>query len=204
MDADKKHVYITVNGREVEYQAISLDTLRLSWLGIEKKHRASGEPLDPPTYEVVTASRAKMQEPHDDTTEKTPEEQIAWNAYKNAIDNLWIEKEQMRMKYIYEDSLGAIQLPEDNTWMEKHKSRLVEIPEEPDKLREFYITSEILKSNADIAGIVSSVMLLSQQGKVEEASLEAAMDSFLGYVGRKAIKRAIDRQKQVEAQPATV
>jgi hypothetical protein len=145
-----------------------------------------------------------MQEPHDDTTEKTPEEQIAWNAYKNAIDNLWIEKEQMRMKYIYEDSLGAIQLPEDNTWMEKHKSRLVEIPEEPDKLREFYITSEILKSNADIAGIVSSVMLLSQQGKVEEASLEAAMDSFLGYVGRKAIKRAIDRQKQVEAQPATV
>jgi hypothetical protein len=204
MDADKKHVYITVNGREVEYQAISLDTLRLSWIGIEKKHRERGEPLDPPTYEVVTASRAKMQEPHDDTTEKTPEEQIAWNAYKNAIDNLWIEKEQMRMKYIYEDSLGAIQLPEDNTWMEKHKSRLVEIPEEPDKLREFYITSEILKSNADIAGIVSSVMLLSQQGKVEEASLEAAMDSFLGYVGRKAIKRAIDRQKQVEAQPATV
>ncbi len=200
----KKHIYITVNGRDVEYQAISLDTLRLSWIGIEKKHRERGEPLDPPTYEVVTASGAKMQEPHDATTEKTPEEQIAWNAYQAAVDDLWIEKEQMRMKYIFEDALVGIELPEDNTWMEKHKSRLVEIPEETDKLREFYITSEILKSNADIAGIISSVMLLSQQGKVDEASLEAAMDSFLGYVGRKAAQRAINRQKQVEAQPATV
>jgi hypothetical protein len=77
---------------------------------------------------------------------------------------------------------------------------MIDIPTDPVKLREFYITSEVLKSNADMAGIVAAVMLLSQQGKVEEAALETALDSFLAFMGRKAVSRIINRQKQVEAQ----
>lgn len=200
----KKHVYITVNGREVEYQAISLDTLRLSWAGIEKQYRERGEPLDPPSYEFSTGSGAKITEPHDATTPKNEQEQAAWDAYIDATNRLQFEKSQMQMQYIWDDGLASLQLPEDDSWLEKHRRRLVEIPDEPDKLREFYISAEVLKSNADIAGITASVMLLSQQGKVDEAALETALDSFLGYMGRTSIKRVINRQKQVEAQPATI
>jgi len=198
MDADKKHIYVTVNGREVEYQAISLDTLRLSWLGIEKKHRERGEPLDPPTYEVVTASGAKLNEPHDATTDKTPEEKIVWDAYQAAMSRLQYAKNFVLMQYIFEDGLESIQLPVDDTWLEKHKRRLVEIPEDTDKLREFYITAEVLKTPDDIAGITASVMLLSQEGKVDEAALETALESFRGYLGRKTSEGVIAGKEQVE------
>ena len=203
MDA-KKHVYVTVNGREVEYQAISLDALRLSWNGIEKQYRERGEPLDPPTYEIVTGGGGKVQEPHDKTTEKTPDEQIAWDAYVDAVNRLQDDKSIMQMQYILEDGLEGLQVPADDSWLEKHKRRLIEIPTDPDKLREFYITSEILKTHDDMAGITMSVMLLSQQGKVDEAELETALESFRGYLGRKAIKRIINRQKQVETQQPAV
>jgi len=108
------------------------------------------------------------------------------------------------MKYILEDGLGTLQVPEDDSWMEKHTQRLIEIPTDPDKLREFYIVTEVLKTHDDIAGITVSVMLLSQEGKVDEVALEAALESFRGYVGRKGIKRIINRQKQVEAQSQVV
>src|SRR4030042_1625884 len=99
----KKHIYITVNGREVEYQAISLDALRLSWNGIEKQFRERNEPVDPPTYEFTTASGAKTTEPHDATTEKTPEEQASWDAYQDAVRRLQYEKNFIWMQYIFED-----------------------------------------------------------------------------------------------------
>ena len=200
----KKHLYITVNGREVEYQAISLDALRLSWNGIEKQYRERGEPLEPPTYEIVTGGGGKVQEPHDATTEKTPDEQIAWDAYVDATNRLQDDKSIMQMQYILEDGLESISIPQDTSWLEKHKRRLIEIPTDPDKLREFYITSEILKTHDDMVGITVSVMILSQQGKVDEAELETALESFRGYLGRKAIKRLVSRQKQVEAQQPAI
>jgi len=200
----KKHVYVTVNGREVEYQAISLDALRLSWNGIEKQYRNRGEPLDPPTYEIVTGGGGKVQEPHDATTEKTPDEQAAWDAYIDAVNRLQDDKIIMQMQYILEDGLELISIPQDTSWMEKHKRRMIDIPTDPDKLREFYITSEILKTHDDMAGITVSVMILSQQGKVDEAELETALESFRGYLGRKAIKRLVNRQKQVEAQQPAI
>jgi hypothetical protein len=196
----KKHIYVTVNGREIEYQAISLDALRLSWNGIEKQYRERGEPIDPPTYEFETGSGAKITEPHDATTIDTPEEHEKWDKHQDALGRMQYDKSLMQMKYILEDGIPSIQLPEDDNWTEKHKRRMIDIPTDPVKLREFYITSEVLKSNADMAGIVAAVMLLSQQGKVEEAALETALDSFLAFMGRKAVSRIINRQKQVEAQ----
>jgi len=200
----KTHVYVTVNGCEVAYQAISMDALRMSWGGIEKQYRERGEPLDPPTYEIVTGGGGKMQEPHDATTEKTPDEQAAWDAYQSAIRRLQDDKIAMQMKYILEDGLGTLQVPEDDSWMEKHTQRLIEIPTDPDKLREFYIVTEVLKTHDDVAGITLSIMLLSQEGKVNEVALETALESFRGYVGRKGIKRLINRQKQVETQQQVV
>ena len=195
----KKHVYVTVNGREVEYQAISLDALRLSWNGIEKQYRNRGEPLDPPTYEIVTGGGGKVQEPHDATTEKTPDEQVAWDAYQSVSKRLQYDKNMLLMQYIFEDGLESISIPQDTSWLEKHKRRMIEIPEDITKLREFYITSEVLKTPDDIAGITASVMLLSQEGKVDEAALETALESFRGYMGKQTVERVANGKKQVEA-----
>jgi hypothetical protein len=145
-----------------------------------------------------------MQEPHDATTEKTPEEQVAWDIHQSAMSRLQYAKNFVLMQYIFEDGLESIQLPEDDIWLEKHKRRMVEIPEDIDKLREFYITAEVLKTPDDIAGITASIMLLSQQGKVDEAALESALDSFRGYLGRQTAERVIAGKEQVETFGATL
>ena len=192
---DKRHIYTTVNGREVEYRAISLDALRMSWRGLEKQYRERGEPVDPPTYVFKTASGAEISEPHDAQTDKTPEEQTAWDAHVNALNRLQYEKNVMMMTYIFEDGLAAVQLPEDDGWLEKHKRRFVEIPEDPELLREFYLTAEVLITPEDVANIVASVMVLSQQGKVDEAALEIALESFRGVLGRAPARRAERSEK---------
>lgn len=194
----KKHIYVTVNGREIEYQAISLDALRLSWNGIEKQYRERGEPIDPPTYEFETGSGAKITEPHDATTIETPEEHEKWDKHQDALGRMQYDKSLMQMKYILEDGIPSIQIPDGDNWLEKHKRRMIDIPTDPVKLREFYITSEVLKTPDDIAGITASVMLLSQEGKVDEAALETALESFRGFMGRQTSERVIAGKEQVE------
>jgi hypothetical protein len=193
-----------VNGREVEYQAISLDALRMSWRGLETQYKDNGESIDPPTYEIKTAGGSAIPEPHDATTEKTPEEQAAWDAHQEALGRLKYEKNMYLMQYIFEDGLESIQVPEDEKWLAKHKRRLIDIPTDKVKLREFYLTAEVLKTPDDIAGITAAIMLLSQQGKVDEAALDLALDSFRDYLGRKATKRARHAKEQVEARAETV
>lgn len=199
----KKHVYITVNGREVEYQAISLDALQLSKRGLERAYRERGEPIDPPTYEFETGSGAKIKEPHDATTPKTPEEQTAWDAYIDATNRLDAENAKVNMRFILDDGLPQIKLPDDTNWQEKYKARYIDIPTDPIELRDFYITNEILQTRPDIDQFYVTVMVLSQYGKVDPDVLEARLELFRGFVGWSAAQRIKRSEKQVEPQLET-
>lgn len=200
---EKKHIYTTVNGLEVEYKAISLDALRLSKRGIERQYRERGEPLDPPVYKWKTASGAEISDPHDATTPKSEEEQAAWDAFIDATNRLNYEYNAVLMRYVLDDALIQIALPEDTTWQEKHKARYIEIPTKLQELRDFYITAEVLPTKPDMNGLVASVLLLSEQGKVDPDALEARLDLFRGRVRRKAAKRIDRTEKPLEAQPET-
>src|SRR4030067_464810 len=163
----KKHIYVTVNGREVEYLAISTDAMQMSRRGLEKAYRERGEQLDPPTYKSKTASGAEMVDPHDATTPKTPDEQIVWDAYIAAQKSMAVENTEIVMRFILDDGLAKIQLPEDASWQDKYKARYIDMPTDPIELRDFYIDKEVLTTRADIEGLTSSVLLLSEYGKVD-------------------------------------
>lgn len=193
---EKRHIYTTVNGLEVEYQAISLDALYLAWNGIEKEYRARGEPIDPPTYEITFAGGSKGKEPHDETTLQTDEDRANWALYVDATNRMVAEKENIRAEFIYEDALGAIKIPDDDKWKEKYIRRKIALPEDAEKLRRFYIDNEILVTKADKVAIWFMVNSLSQAGKVDEAALETTLESFFSYLGRAAIKRVINKQKK--------
>ena len=205
----KKHVYVTVNGREVEYQAISTSAMQMSRRGLEKAYRERGEQLDPPTYETVNpASGAKVTDPHDATTPKTPEEQIVWDAYIAAQKSMAIENTEIVMRFILDDGLAKIQLPEDASWQDKYKARYIDMPTDPIELRDFYIDKEVLTTRADIEGLTSSVLLLSEYGKVDPDALEARLEWFRGRMEKKrrqprnAAQGTDSPEKQVEPQPA--
>ena len=199
----KKHVYVTVNGREVEYLAISTSAMQMSRRGLEKAYRERGEQLDPPVYTSKTASGAEMVDPHDATTPKTEEEQITWDTYIDAQKRMTAENTELVMRYILDDGLATTQLPEDASWQDKYKARYIDMPTDPIELRDFYIDKEILTTRADIEGLTSSVLLLSEYGKVDPDALEARLEFFRGRMGRKTAKRPDSPEKQVDPQPET-
>ena len=200
---DKRHIYETVNGREVEYRAISLDAWKMSQRGLERVYRERGEPLDPPTYTIKTASGSEIYEPHDETTDKNPDEQAAWDAYKNAQARLDGEINTLLMRYVIDDGMASIVLPSDASWQDKYKARYIDVPTEPQELRDFYITTEVLPTTADVQSITASILLLSEQGKVDPDALEARLDMFRSRMGRQTAKRTQPSEKQVDAQPET-
>ena len=203
----KKHVYVTVNGREVEYLAISTSAMQMSRRGLEKAYRERGEQLDPPVYTSKTASGAEMVDPHDATTPKTEEEQIAWDIYIDAQKRMTAENTELVMRYILDDGLANIQLPEDASWQDKYKARYIDMPTDLVELRDFYIDKEVLTTRADIEGLTSSVLLLSEYGKVDPDALEARLEFFRGRMEKKrrqprnAAQGTDGPEKQVEPQP---
>lgn len=197
---DKKHVYTTVNGREVEYQAISLDALQMTRRGLQRAYRERGEPIEPPTYEIVTASGAKITETHDDTTSKSDTEQVAWDEHVLAKSKLDYEYSAILMRYVFDDGLAGIVVPEDTAWQEKYRARYIDIPTDPQELRDFYITAEILPTKVDRRGLTTAVLTLSEIGKVDPDALEVRLDMFRGDLEREAAQRIKRTQRKVEAQ----
>jgi hypothetical protein len=195
----RKHIYTTVNGLEVEYQAISLDALTLSKRGIERKFRERGEILTPPTYTIKTAGGATLQEPHDAETDKAPEEQAAWDEYVATQARLDAEQTAIVMRYILDDGL-LVQLPQDDAWKRKHEARFIELPTDPVELRDYYIMMEILPTKEDVQALTMSVLMLSENGRVDPDALDARLEMFRGRIQRAAAKRIDAAKKQMEAQ----
>jgi hypothetical protein len=72
----------------------------------------------------------------------------------------------------------AFDLPKDTRWIEKQKRRHIQIPDEPDKLRQHYLETELLKTPEDAQNIVIAILKLSARGAADPAAVEAAMDGF--------------------------
>jgi hypothetical protein len=179
-----ENFYTTIDGLKVPCSTISITALFQSWRGLEKEARERKEPIDTPTYKIITAGGGEEIEKHNSTTEKTPEEQAEWDAHVAAVQRLTNAKNEILAQYVFEDGLALVQLPQDTAWQEKYKRRHVEIPTDQSELHDFYISGELLKSPADIAGCFVTILMLSQAGEVKEDDLQVALESFRDYIRR--------------------
>ena len=160
---------------------------------VEKEFRAKGEPVDPPTYIVKTAFGGEVMEetnPHTETTlevtaadcmidadddeekaaklaeTRTAENKKLWALHKAALQRMETEQNERRAKSIL---LGGIQfeLPADDAWEKMQEFMGAEIPTDPIEKRYHYLTTEIVKTPADLLNVMQRITMLSYKGIVD-------------------------------------
>jgi hypothetical protein len=187
---EKKMIYRTVAGVELEYEPVSPLAIELSEQGTRKKYLDAGEPITPPTYKVTPVGGGEMLFEHDQESIKgDPEAEKAWNAYIDANRRLQAEIAQERTTLLL--SAVKIELPNDDTWLRRQKRRNIVVPERPlntddldamdeymEQLRSHYIMTEILKTVEDSYGLFEKIIQISLAGALTEEQISAASATF--------------------------
>lgn len=174
--------------------AFSDSKISLALAAIEKKFRAAGEPLDPPTYTIETAAGSTETHPLDEASAKSEEEKAQLAAHKDALARLQSAQVQKKMRLL----LRGIEWKENPEWEAEHTTMLeVDVPTEPEERWFHFLTTEILKTPADFVNAIEVMTALTYQGGINPDELHAVMNSFRDYLqGRspnppKVEKRAV-------------
>lgn len=168
-----------------EFKPLSETKQELIRASVRKEFAAAGKIVERPTYEFETFGGSKVQEPHDETTEKTPEEERAWEVYVKASSEMRAEANQRISKAI----LMGIQaeLPEDNEWIEMQRFIGVEIDEKNISkldLRHHYLTTEIVVTAEDYLELIETQAKTVYSGLIDKETLQGLISGFRHKLSR--------------------
>lgn len=194
---DPRTTYTTLSGVDIHFVPFSWDEYQLQLEGLREKYRQQGLPIDIPQYEVVFAGGKPEKFDHDEKSitqapQGTPEEdkagviamqQAAWGLHKETVKKFEAEDAEIRMEYLFLDSLGGITLPEDNAWEVRQLSKDIKIPSDPEEKRRHYILTILAKSRADQLDLMSTITAVSM-GITKEADVEAIRSTFRNQLFR--------------------
>jgi len=202
-----EHFFETTAGIKIKIPPISMLDLQLAQNAAEKKFRARGEPVDPPTYEVEVLGGEKEYHPHTETTilDASEEDKATWVKYLETSG--WVQEEtQDRTALVFLEGI-LVELPEDNAWAERRKKLFgEEVPEDLDQRKLYYLNNVLLKTPADKSGLMLEIQRLSMTGTNEEA-IEAMEELFRrqmeiqGRAGVEALKALAKEETGVVLQP---
>jgi len=194
--SNKKLVYRTLTGREIEYEPVSPIVLEMAEAGVKREFVARGEPIDPPTYTVSLAGGGTQSFPHDPTTLTTDEDKATWAKYQDAKQRLEDEQGKIRTNIVL-DCLVGIALPDDDSWEKRQKARKVDVPQEPDEKLIHYIKTEILKSSADFRCLTDAILQAGYLGSVSEDVIEASSTLFQNRI-QEIARQALNATPKLE------
>jgi hypothetical protein len=183
MTTKEKETYTTIDGVTLETVAVSPFLLEKVRQSVYDRLRNDGILIDCPTYEVKTAAGNVEIHEHNEKT-------IADQATPDEDRELW-EKYQAGLKLSTTEAIEKVtealllrgvkfDLPKDDGWKEEQEFLGVTIPEKMHELKLHYLTTELVKSAADIIELVSTV---TRHTGVSEEALAAAEASFRGALG---------------------
>lgn len=175
--------FTTSRGVEVEFLSIEI---------LLDKVNASHPMPDPPTYSKVTAGKAVLTFPHDETTlevegdpEQTKKNRKEWAAYKEECDRVIGERNRAMLRTIL---LRGIKVePKNDDWIHEHEVMLIKVPTDPVERRLHWIETEVMGGPEDYATVISEVMRASG---VPEELLEQIGASFRSTMGRAKAQRS--------------
>lgn len=180
----EKPYFYTEDGRKVNICSISLADLKMAEIGIREEYKARGEPIDPPTYETLTAGGDKIKHVLDETClvkkddpEETTRRTMAWFAYQDALSRMQAEIGSVTNDIIL-DGIDE-PLPADDSWVEKKKKRHINVPSDPEGKLKAYKVGVVLRTPRDFLLAQQAIIFLSSSGSVSKEALEAAGESFL-------------------------
>lgn len=171
------NTFQTIEGTTIKVKPVSDTLVSLAKASIEREFRQRGEPVDPPTYTVKTASGAEMVEYHDATSVQTPDEIAAWNKHVDAVKRL---REAQRKHSLKVRLLRGVEfvMPQDNTWEQEQRQLGVDVPTDETDRKYHYLTTEVLKSPEDYLQAIQAIDTLTYAGTIREDDIVQTMDNF--------------------------
>ena len=200
-----KREFVTREGRKLKLRPVSQllltsmrEKMRREWCG-------RGEPLDPPTYEVVTVAGDKEVFPltKDVADNGTPEEKASWAAHLFALERFERAHEKAFLAVILELGIEPDKGFSDPSWIKTAQRLGADVPEEEGERRAFYLATVALVDPDDIADALMQISLISQAPGLDGEAVDSALKLFRRPIherAREALDQLIASQKQVVAQ----
>ena len=164
---------VTVDGLEVALRPVSQTQIQRINATVEAQWRKRGEPVDPPTYTITTATGETETHAHDADSLTTDEERAAWEAYQTARAEMEAEQRLRTTKFLLLNGIVGHEPTEE--WAEEQAYWGLEVPADPRERRLEYIQAEVLKTPQDTIDAMGEIMRLSMAGAPQEVrdSVEA-------------------------------
>lgn len=180
-DGDPDNSFRTPAGRLITFEPANSTTLKLIESGVTLDFQDRGEPLDPPTYTVATAGGGSQVFAHDEKSiQGNPELEELWKQHREAVTRLNNEINVEKFKYALECVTN--QLPEDESWIARQKSHRIRIPEDPELLRQHYITTELIRTPEDSIILFMEVTTAGLRGVINEDDIQKVRENFRSIV----------------------
>lgn len=175
--------YTTNDGVSLETMAVSPFLLEKVRQSVFDRLRDDGILIDCPTYEVKTAAGNVEIHEHNEKTiadqATSEEEKGLWEKYQAGLKQASTEASEKVTEALLLRGV-KFDLPKDNGWKEEQEFLGILIPEKSHELKLHYLTTELVKSPADIIGLIAAV---TRHTGVSEEALAAAEASFRGALG---------------------
>lgn len=169
--------FVTSTGKVVHLQPVANRLFTDAQADVEREFVEAGKPIEPPKYEVPLAGGGTKEWYHDDDSIKTAtdEEKEAWKAHRECLGELQTEQNERTIVIAIVE--GVLDEPTDD-WLARMEYYGTKLPDNPYDLKVRYVTYELLRTPEDMASFSAAVMLLSAGMEVDQAAIEAAMESF--------------------------
>jgi hypothetical protein len=188
---DRRTIFTTLDSTEIHFVPFSWDEYMLAKQGLLEEYRERGEVIDCPQYKITFASGSSQWFNHDeksilqvppgtkpeDIERVIQEQKETWTKYQETLTRFNAEDNALMVDFVFSDSIGDIQLPEDNSWEEKQRRRRVKIPADPEEKRRHYINTVLCKGRSDQLDLIATIMAISM-GAVKEDDVQAVIRSF--------------------------
>lgn len=174
--------YTTERGMTIELLPTSQLLLSMIRGGVRREFLDAKEPIDVPTYSSKTVAGDVQKFPLDEKSlevkgdaEETERRKAAWAAHQDAIQRMWAEERRRVMRYQFSEGIVA-EIPD--TWDARMKKLGVEVPEDPDERKVFYIMTELLPTMPEMMDVVIRLTALANRATLSQEMLEAAEATF--------------------------
>jgi hypothetical protein len=171
--------FVNSLGTRVYCNPIGHDYIGALMSAIEAKHRARGEPLDPPTYQFEAEGGSTITAIHDEQSLRTPEEHAAWDAYQAANQRLIMEQTETTVKALCLKGVKVdLNSPEYRAWLEEEEFIGSPLPASDLEKRYRYIRSALVITATDVPDsdkmkLTETCLMLGFRGATKEQIAQA-------------------------------
>ena len=165
---------------DYELKPISVVKMQKLQASVEKRFKAQGKILEPPTYITKLPNGAEQKHEYDLEAIEDPstseEDKALWEQYQKDLAEFNVELSNASMNMILYD---GVKCEVNEEWIEEQRWMGIDIPDNKFDLKVHYLQTEVFMTPIDIQKVIQDVMLLSMKG-VDQDAVDAAMRSFRG------------------------